>query len=196
MSELADKGTHLEDSSGKVFAKASSNGFTKPRKKKMIFRSAADWDVVFMAYGEVMRGRITRPQLAKITGISLSTIGNRAKKESWDARWNKTLALQGEPTALEPIRLTEKISAFQAQHPDGVDWLENLNKMFKKTGKHLSKMSPHKVLEHSSDIKNLHSVAAPVYGMDNSEEEKASQRPAINIQFLMQATAEPKVVNG
>ncbi len=186
--QLIDKGTHLEDSEGKVYAKHSSEGRTKPRKKSKIMRSPAEWDTLYLAYGEVVKGNLTVGQLSKITGVKDSSISGRALKNDWKGKWQRALAAQGEiPTTTQTM---EKISQFQAQHPGGVDWRENLHQMFKKAGKHLKRMKPEKVLENSGRIKDLNTVAEKTYGMETKEEDSSAQKPAINIQFLMQATSD------
>ncbi len=191
---LIDKGSHLEDANGTKYAKGESVMPKKLRKKKCVFRAPAEWDTIYLAFGEVVKGRLTVPQLSKITGVPAGSIHLHAKNGNWKEKWATALEAQGEaPTAIQTV---EKISQFQAQHPGGVDWLENLHSMFKKSGKHLKKMKPAEVLENSGRIKDLNTVARQTYGMDTDEEKSATNRPAINIQFLMQATAEPIVSNG
>lgn len=187
MSELIDCGTHLQTTDGQVMAKHSSNGFTKPKRKARKHRPAADWDIVFMAYGDVVRGRLTLPQLCKLVKIHEGTVRKHVKDGKWEERWRKTLEIQGEAEVLQPIKTVEQIARLQGQHPGGSAWIENLHKMLHKSGRKLSRMKPEEVLENSGKIKDLNTVARQNYGLDVKDEDQgATARPAINIQFLMQ----------
>lgn len=189
--DLIDKGTHLEDAVGNVYAKSDSPPKIKP-PKKLKFRPPAYWDTVFGLYVEVRAGKLFITEIAKQMKVPYQTIVSRARTHGWNEKADTIIRKR---TAATDKTIATKASDVMASSlaTGQNEFRENVSEMLVRASQSVKKMKAATYLRQTKEVKEMVDTAEKVQGWKKEEDKSAATAPVLNIAFLLGESMKPVV---